>query len=155
MNFVGKVLICLFSAIKAKLEGSLSFDVLAERIASDTNRIKVCGLAGSLGGFVLSSIKSTTQFPLVAVTVGEEEAEELRDDLETILGQERVRYFPPCDVLPYEEKSPSWDVTGAESGGFGFACRKRGRCSSNDYGGPLGMDDSILHIRVGGAVFKG
>ena len=100
------------SAIKAKLEGSLSFDVLAERIASDTNRIKVCGLAGSLGGFVLSSIKSTTQFPLVAVTVGEEEAEELRDDLETILGQERVRYFPPCDVLPYEEKSPSRDVTG-------------------------------------------
>ena len=46
------------------------------------------------------------------LTSTSEEAEEIRDDLESFIGQESVQYYPSRDVFPFEDKAPTVETLG-------------------------------------------
>ena len=70
------------------------------------------GLAGSLDGILLSHLRRSCDRQMLVVTPTTDAAEEIRDDLETLLGEAAVCYFPDWEVVPFEEKSPHVEVTG-------------------------------------------
>ena len=84
-----------------------------ERAARERKaRTRVHGLVGSLRAFAIARIRAGADAPILAVVGDNDRGEELRDDLETLLGEDRVRYFPAWEIPPYEERSPHLDVTG-------------------------------------------
>jgi len=74
--------------------------------------IRTYGLVGSLTAFAIARVHTGVGAPVLAVVGTNERGEELRDDLEAILGEDRARYFPAWEIPPYEERSPHLDVTG-------------------------------------------
>ncbi|HSK28618.1 MAG TPA: hypothetical protein VLA17_01530, partial [Candidatus Limnocylindria bacterium] len=78
---------------------------------------RVQGLQGGARAFVLSLIAAAEQRPMVIVTAGAREAENLYDDLAFFLGEDRaaaplrkrLHLFPSWEVLPFENLSPHPD----------------------------------------------
>ncbi len=77
-------------------------------------RISLHGLGGSSSSFLASALLPDTQYtggkPVLAVLPTEEEAEVFRDDVESIIGAEHVRYFPERDTHPYEHHDSHFEV---------------------------------------------
>ncbi len=76
-----------------------------------TQAVTLHGLAGSLNAFVLDALRNGCDRQILAITSTTSDAEHLRDDLETLLGEDSVRYFPDWELIPFEEKSPHVEVT--------------------------------------------
>ena len=75
---------------------------------------RVQGLQGGASAYLLSLIAARSERPLLVVAAGAREAENLCDDLNFFLGEERatapmrkrVHLFPSWEVLPFENLSP-------------------------------------------------
>ncbi|OPX23437.1 MAG: transcription-repair coupling factor [Candidatus Latescibacteria bacterium 4484_107] len=91
---------------------SASFQESRRKLREGARTLKLHGLAGALKAFWIATTYREIGFPRLVATADNESAEQLRDDLSTIMGPERVRYFPEWEILPYEERSPSSDVIG-------------------------------------------
>jgi len=61
---------------------------------SSGGRVKVSGLSGSLSSFLASSVFNSSSNNLLIVADSLVRAEEFRDDLETILGDEEIFFYP-------------------------------------------------------------
>ena len=64
-------------------------------------------LAGSLRAFVISYLVEQMKTPVLYVAADSESAEKLRDDLELLLGRERVAFLPALEFEPFDEQEPS------------------------------------------------
>jgi transcription-repair coupling factor (superfamily II helicase) len=69
------------------------------------------GLAGSLNAFLLDALRRGCDRQILAITPTTRAAEVLRDDLESLIGEKRVRYFPDWELIAFEDKSPHVEVT--------------------------------------------
>ncbi len=65
-------------------------------------KLTVFGLAGSGKSLVLASVFQKTGQPLLILTSTTAEAENMYQDLISYLGNEKVKYFPAWEVLPWE-----------------------------------------------------
>jgi len=80
---------------------------LRERVAStaagagssESSRIR--GASGSSGALLLAALAQETQRPLAVIAPDLQRAEAWRDDLAFFLGEDRVVYVPPLDVVPW------------------------------------------------------
>ncbi len=100
------------SDCREKFSGSPPLLETFKAIESGQRKIEMHGLAGSLAAFLLSDVRSDTDRQIVAALNSTEDAEQLRDDLETLIGEDNVRYMPDWELLPFEEKSPHVEVAG-------------------------------------------
>lgn len=72
--------------------------------------LSLSGLAGSGKSLVLASVFQKTGQPLLVLTSTVAEAETIYQDLVSYLGDEKVKYFPGWEVLPWENISPEAEV---------------------------------------------
>lgn len=91
---------------------SRPFEELARLVTARTPEIPVRGLPGSLTAFGIACVEESTPGPVVVVCASEDRAEEVRDDMERILGAARVGIFPAWGGSPYDHRSPHLDVMG-------------------------------------------
>lgn len=84
----------MFSDLLSKIAGSEGFRLTVESLLRGERRVPVHGLAGSLKAFLIAVVKQEMGNTILVVTSDEDEALRLRDDLETLIGEQKVRYFP-------------------------------------------------------------
>ena len=81
------------------------FELLRDRLREDpaarTGPIPVRGIAGSAGALFLAGLKRSIARPFAVIAPDLDRAEAWRDDLEFLLGPDRVVYLPPHDVVPW------------------------------------------------------
>ena len=82
------------------------FEALRARVgdagaATGGGPIPVRGIAGSAGALFLAALARSVGRPLAVIAPDLDRAEAWRDDLEFLLGQDRVVYLPPHDVVPW------------------------------------------------------
>ncbi|MCK5525749.1 MAG: hypothetical protein KAJ05_01275, partial [Candidatus Latescibacteria bacterium] len=94
------------------ITASASFQESRRRLREGARTLKLHGLAGALKAFWIATTYREIGFPRLVATADNESAEQLRDDLSTIMDPKQVRFFPEWETLPYEERSPSSDVIG-------------------------------------------
>ena len=85
-------------------------DVL-DRVNKGVGETFLHGVAGSLDAMLLSRVRLACDRQMLAIVPSTEAAEELRDDLEVLLGEHAVCYFPDWELIAFEEKSPHVEVT--------------------------------------------
>ncbi|MBI4552163.1 MAG: DEAD/DEAH box helicase, partial [Candidatus Latescibacteria bacterium] len=85
---------------------------LTSRLQAGEPRLVVSGLAGSALPLLIALCHRTTDRPTLAVVEDPEAAEQVKDDLASLLGDEAVYPFPDWEVLPYEHQSPDSEVVG-------------------------------------------
>jgi len=96
-----------WNGVLDSLEGTEHFAEVLRGIREGD--VQVHGLRGSLGAFLCASL---FRRGLRLVLAPEEEAGRLRDDLEVLLGEDAVSYFPPLGLVPGEEEVPSLEDMG-------------------------------------------
>ena len=74
---------------------------IAESKPGAEGAVPVRGVAGSAAALSVALLASTTSRPFAVIAPDLDRAEAWRDDLEFFLGEDRVVYFPPHDVVPW------------------------------------------------------
>ena len=86
---------------------------VSDRAWKNGRTLSVTGLAGSARSLTVAHAHRLGTGPTLAVVDTTEAAEQLRDDLLGLLGEESTFLFPDWELLPYEHLSPDSEVTGA------------------------------------------
>ncbi len=98
--------------LKSIITGLPEFEELREKIF-ENREISVRGLSGSLTGFVLNYLYELFGNSVLAIIPDTEKAERLADDLQSLIPQERVLYFPQAETLPFDQGSFTPAITSA------------------------------------------
>ena len=80
------------------------YEALRARLAEDAKVIPVRGIAGSAGALFLAALAGAAAQPFAVIAPDLDRAEAWRDDLEFLLGEGRVVYLPPHDVVPWSNQ---------------------------------------------------
>ena len=89
----------MLSQIVERIAGSDSVRSAVERVRHAPGPIRLSGLVGSAGSIFASILYHELGVSIAVVCP--DEPERLRDDLESLLGSDRVFYFPDWEILPY------------------------------------------------------
>ncbi|UCE17833.1 MAG: transcription-repair coupling factor [Gemmatimonadota bacterium] len=92
---------------------SASFVELTQKLQEGPKKIALTGLHGSSKSLLLTHLFQALSRPLMILTSTTQEAEEIRDDLESFIGRGSVRYYPSRDVHPFEGKAPTAETLGS------------------------------------------
>ena len=106
--------------IKNRFAQSSRFRLLCDDIAGSPEAgcpatrdpILLTGLAGGSVAFLLASLYEEREGNILFLTSNYDEGQGLADDLENLIGEDAVFFFPTRNVNPYEFRSPSGEVTG-------------------------------------------
>ncbi len=98
------------SDLCAGLNATEAFERVVELVAAGGSEVTLHGLEGSLPAFVLANLRRRCDRQMLVITPTTGAAEEMRDDLEAILGDGVVKYFPDWELIPFEDKSPHVEV---------------------------------------------
>ena len=66
--------------------------------------VPIRGVAGSAGALFLAALARSVKRPFAVIAPDLDRAEAWRDDLEFLLGPDRVVYLPPHDVVPWSSQ---------------------------------------------------
>ena len=88
-----------------------SFKEVAARLANGQQHVLFHGLPTTLAAFLASHIRTALERPVLIVAADEDRAEQWRDDLQVIAGEQMVYYFPAWDVGIYDRQSPDLEIT--------------------------------------------
>jgi len=91
---------------------SPGFQRLKKSIERGERELFVSGLRGSAKSLLCASLGKNFGRPILTVVRDPEEAERLREDLSTFFPEGKIFYFPPLDLLPYEDGSPDIETRG-------------------------------------------
>ena len=89
-----------------------SFKDVITRLANGQEQILLHGLPSTLAAFLATHVRHTLNRTVLVVVANEDRAEQWRDDLQAIAGEEIVCYFPTWDVELYDRRSPDNEITG-------------------------------------------
>jgi transcription-repair coupling factor (superfamily II helicase) len=89
-----------------------SFREVTDRLGRGDRQVYLQGVPTSLAAFLIAHVQRDLNRPVLVVAADEDRAEQWRDDLQAILGDEIVRYFPSWDVDLYDRRSPDIEITG-------------------------------------------
>ncbi len=92
----------IFTSLKNLIYESDPVQRIISRINSEEEAIELARLPGSLPAFIVASIVDCTSRPVVLVARHTRAAERARDDLRSILGEERAFFLPPRAMIPYD-----------------------------------------------------
>ncbi len=97
--------------IARKTAQTPSFKEVIARLRQGEKQILLHALPSTLLAFLLTHVQRSIQRPLLVIAADEDRAEQWRDDLQSIVGEKIVRYFPAWDVDIYEGRSPATEIT--------------------------------------------
>ncbi len=100
----------MLSQIVEKIGKSASVRAAVEAVRTAGKPVRLAGLMGSSGS-VLASILHR-HLGGTTLVVCPDDADRIREDLEGLLGKDRVFYFPDWEILPYDEFSPHDAIVG-------------------------------------------
>ncbi len=86
------------------------FKEVVARLANGQQHILFHGLPTALAAFLASHIRTALERPVLIVAADEDRAEQWRDDLQIIAGEQIVHYFPAWDVGIYDRQSPDPEI---------------------------------------------
>ena len=89
-----------------------SFKEIVDRLQKGRERVLLHGLPSTLAAFLAAHVRSALDRPVLLVAADEDRAEQWRDDLQAIVGEAIVCYFPAWDVEVYDRQSPDDEITG-------------------------------------------
>ena len=98
--------------IARKTAQTPGFKEVITRLRAGENHLLLHGLPATLKAFLLVHVQRSCERPLLVIAADEDRAEQWRDDLQAIAGEEIVRYFPAWDVDLYDRSSPALEITG-------------------------------------------
>ena len=88
-----------------------SFKEVTAQLANGQQHVLFHGLPTTLAAFLASHIRIALERPVLIVAADEDRAEQWRDDLQVIAGEQIVHYFPAWDVGIYDRQSPDLEIT--------------------------------------------
>ena len=88
-----------------------SFKEVTAQLANGQQHVLFHGLPTTLAAFLASHIRTALERPILIVAADEDRAEQWRDDLQVIAGEQIVYYFPAWDVGIYDRQSPDLEIT--------------------------------------------
>ena len=97
--------------IARKTAATASFKEAVARLKKGDRELLLHGLPRTLGAFLLASIQRSIERPVLVVAADENGAEQWREDLQAIVGEEIVHYFPAWDMDVYEGRSPPQEIS--------------------------------------------
>jgi transcription-repair coupling factor (superfamily II helicase) len=100
----------MLSHIVEKIRQSRSVESILGALKSAEGPVRVSGLLGSSRS-VLTSVLHSELGPTTAV-ICPDGADDIREDLESLLGEDAVLYFPDWEILPFDEFSPHEAIVG-------------------------------------------
>ncbi len=89
-----------------------SFKDVITRLLNGQEQILLHGLPSTLAAFLATHVRHTLDRTVLVVAANEDRAEQWRDDLQAIAGEQIVCYFPTWDVELYDRRSPDSEITG-------------------------------------------
>ena len=100
----------MLSRIVDRIGRSPAIEGLLAAARTQAGPLRLGGLAGASAAIIISLIYRETGATVAVVCP--DQAEALRDDLESLLGQEEVFHLPDWEVLPYDDVSPHEAIVG-------------------------------------------
>ena len=97
--------------IARKTALTASFKEVVTRLRQGEKQVLLHGLPATLMAFLLTHVQRSIARPLLVIAADEDRAEQWRDNLQSIVGEEVVHYFPAWDVDIYEGRSPVVEIT--------------------------------------------
>ena len=88
------------------------FREVVARLERGERQILLHGLPTTLAAFLAAHLQRSTGRPVLIVAADEDRAEQWRDDLQAIVGEQIVHYFPAWDTEIYDRRSPDIEITG-------------------------------------------
>jgi transcription-repair coupling factor (superfamily II helicase) len=101
----------MLSQIVDRVKRSETIEAALAAVANAEQPTRLSGLAGSSTSVMIALIYEA--LAATTVVVCPDEAEAIKDDLESLVGQESVLDFPDWEILPYDEFSPHEAIVGA------------------------------------------
>ena len=98
--------------IARKTAATTGFGDVVSRLQQGDKRVLLYGLPGSLAAFLITHVQRETARPILVVAADEDGAEQWRDDLQAIAGEDLIRYLPAWDADLYDRRSPSQEICG-------------------------------------------
>jgi len=98
--------------IARKTAATASFGEVVSRLQQGDKQVLLHGLPESLAAFLVAHVQGATARPLLVMAADEDRAEQWRDNLQAIAGEEVVRYLPAWDADLYDRRSPSQEISG-------------------------------------------
>ena len=89
-----------------------SFKEVVARLKNGDQQVLLHSLPITLAAFLLVHVQRSLARPVLVVAADEDRSEQWRDDLQAIVGEEVVRYFPAWDTDIYDRRSPDIEITG-------------------------------------------
>ncbi|HHY36924.1 MAG TPA: transcription-repair coupling factor [Firmicutes bacterium] len=100
------------AGVLAPLAGAENFHKLLENLNRGRGNQFLYGLGGSQKTYLAAGLWTATGRTCLYITADLQEANNVYDDLVTLLPPERVLFFPPLGTLPYDFEAQSPEVTG-------------------------------------------
>ncbi|MGD9402485.1 MAG: transcription-repair coupling factor [bacterium] len=100
----------MLSSISERLRHSQSLSQVLYDLAGGKVPARVGGLTGSMRSMLAALLYREVGRTVVVICPAE--AEKIKEDLESILGEDEVLYFPDWEILPYDEFSPHEEIVG-------------------------------------------
>ena len=98
--------------IARKTAQTAGFREVVSRLEHGDQSVFLHGLPTALTAFLLAHVQRSLPRPVVVVASNEDAAEQWRDDLQAIAGEEVIHYLPAWDVALYDSRSPSQEISG-------------------------------------------
>ncbi len=99
----------LFDKILPQLDSSPFFQGLTESLAT-SNHLQIHHLNQSARALIAASLWQKTGKDIIVVSQDDIIAEDIWDDLCTLIGTQNSHYLPDYEILPYEERSPHYSI---------------------------------------------
>jgi len=81
-------------------------------LENEKTHLTVTSLAGSSESIFIKNLFDRVNRPLVVVTQNSEIASDLYDDLQFLVGRDKIGHYPSRQILPYDFKAPVGEIMG-------------------------------------------
>ncbi len=100
----------MLSHIVRKISQSDSVRAVLETVRGAREPVRIGGLVGSSTSIFAGILHE--ELDVTTAVICPDDSESIREDLESLLGEDRVFYFPDWEILPYDEFSPHDAIVG-------------------------------------------
>ena len=100
----------MLSHIVERIRQSGALEGVLQKVRDAGEPVRVSGLVGSSASILVSILYRELGATTAVICL--DEADSLREDLESLLGSEEVFYLPDWEILPYDEFSPHDAIVG-------------------------------------------
>ncbi len=110
--------------LRGRIGRTAPFREIRRRLDEGETFLPVGGAGGSVLSFLAADLVDERSETVLLILPHPEEAEIFAEELEGMLGEDRVHLFPSWELLPYEPHSPPVPVTAARQRALGFLMRR-------------------------------